>query len=150
MKGSKVKMNEAYVVESVTEYFDKQSFHIVKELPFFERHIDIISFDSRKETLIAVEAKVKNWQSAIRQAITCLLFADKVYIAMPKEFIHRVDLSELDRFGIGLMEVSDNGAVKIVSKAQDSKYSSIHHRNLVIERINWFEMVVEGKYVIIE
>src|SRR4030042_5536129 len=97
-------IRETIIVDVVQEYLDERSFHTVKELPYLQRHIDIVGFDPESDVLVAIEAKVKNWQIAIQQAITCLLFADEVYIAMPHEYVHRVDRSELARFGIGLLE----------------------------------------------
>jgi len=138
-------MKEQYIVETVSDFLDNKSFHIVTELPFLQRHVDIVGYESTIDTLIAVEAKVKNWQSAIRQAVTCLLFADEVYIAMPTEYIHRLDQSEIARFGIGLLEV--NSSVTVVSKAVSSRYVSDHHRKQVIDRLYWLEMVREkGQY----
>ncbi len=126
-------IKETTVVETVSTYLGEKSFHIVKELPFLQRHIDIVGFDPDKDILIAVEAKVKNWKSAVQQAITCLLFADQVYIAMPAEYTHRVNRSDLARFGIGLLMV--NEFVKIEANAIPSRYASKYHRNTIIERL---------------
>lgn len=130
-------IKETSIVETVSVYLDRKSFYIVKELPFLQRHVDIVGFEPTKGVLIAVEAKVKNWQSALQQAITCLLFADEVYIAMPTEYVHRVNRSELARFGIGLLEVSTS--VQIVIRAISTQYASEHHRNAIIDRLHLLE-----------
>jgi hypothetical protein len=130
-------MQESVLVESISEYLGDQSFRVVKELPFLQRHIDIVGYRPSENVLIAVEAKIKNWQVALRQALTCLLFADEVYIAMPAEYIHRVDQSELGRFGIGLLEIGP--LVKVVCKPISLNYASDHHRDQVVERFWWLE-----------
>ena len=138
-------MKELSLVVTVSNYLDSRSFHTVTELPFLQRRIDIVGYEPIKGALIAVEAKVKNWQSAFRQVVTCLLFADEVYIAMPTEYIHRVDKSELARFGIGLLEV--NSSVHVVSKAISSRYISENHRKIVIDRVQWLEVLkLKGQY----
>lgn len=130
-------MKELSIVEAVSGYLYDMSFRTVTELPFLQRRIDIVGYKSTQDTLVAVEAKVKNWQTAVRQAITCLLFADEVYIAMPAEYVHRVNILEIAKFGIGLMEV--NSVVKIISPAVSSRYTSDHHRKNVFDRIKWLE-----------
>jgi hypothetical protein len=138
-------MRELALVEKVSDYLDARLFHTVTELPFLQRHVDIVGYESSRGALIAVEAKVKNWQCALRQAVTCLLFADEVYIAMPTEYIHRVDQSEIARFGIGLLEV--NSRVIVVSKAVSSRYISDNHRKNVIDRVQWLKMLqLKGQY----
>jgi hypothetical protein len=138
-------MKEICIVEIVTNYLGDKSYQIVTELPFLQRHVDIVGYDMHTRTIVAIEAKVKNWQSALRQATTCLLFADEVYIAMPPEFIHRVDRSAIARFGIGLMEV--NETVTVISEAVSSMYNSDHHRKQVITSFHWLkEIKQKGKY----
>ncbi len=126
-------IRETNIVDVIQEYLDKRCFHTVKELPYLQRHIDIVGFDPESNILIAIEAKVKNWQIAIQQAITCLLFADEVYIAMPYKFIHRVNRSELSRYGIGLLEVDSD--VKVNTMAVASRFSSEHDRTTIIDRL---------------
>jgi len=130
-------MNELMLVEVVSDFLGGQSFHIVTELPFLQRHIDIVGYEPTKGALIAVEAKIKNWQIAVRQAATCLLFADEVYIAMPTQYIHRVSHLEIARFGIGLLGV--NGSVEVVHQAMPSRYASDHYRKKAIDQFQWLE-----------
>lgn len=138
-------MRELSLVEAVSDYLGTKSFQTVTELPFLQRRVDIVGYEPKMDALIAVEAKVKNWQTAVRQAVTCLLFADEVYIAMPTEYIHRVDQSEIARYGIGLLEV--NSSVHVVSKPVSSRYISDNYRKNVIDRFHWLEMLqLKGQY----
>ena len=138
-------MNELSLIQTVSEYLDHRSFHIVTELPFLQRHIDIVGYEPTKGALIAVEAKIKNWQIAVKQAVTCLLFADEVYIAMPTQYIHRVSHVEIARFGIGLLGV--NGSVEIVHQAILSRYASNHYREKAIDQFHRLEALqFKGRY----
>lgn len=51
----------------------------------------------------AIEAKLSDWKSGIWQAQRYLNVADVAYLAMPPEYIHRVDLQECINAGIGLI-----------------------------------------------
>lgn len=126
-------MKESSLVRAVTSYWGQQSYQVALELPFLLRHVDVVGFEPDSDTLVAVEAKVQNWQSAIKQAATCLLFADQVFVAMPVKYIHRVQRSELDRFGIGLLEVG--AKVRVVLAPVRSKYRTDRHRIAVLQRI---------------
>lgn len=130
-------MRELAIVEAVAAYFDKKTTHVVTELPFLQRHVDIVAYEPISGLLIATEAKVKNWRIAIRQAITCLLFANEVYIAMPTKFIHRVMQPTLAKFGIGLLEVNSN--VDVVVEPKKSRYVTKYHRDWVIDQVRRLE-----------
>ncbi len=51
----------------------------------------------------AIEAKLSDWKRGIWQAQRYLNAADAVYLAMPPEFIHRVDIDECKNARIGLI-----------------------------------------------
>ncbi|HRN96981.1 MAG TPA: hypothetical protein PLZ58_00820 [Candidatus Saccharibacteria bacterium] len=55
------------------------------------------------KTVTAIEAKLSDWKRGIWQANRYSNVADKVYLAMPPEYIHRVDIDECKRKGVGLI-----------------------------------------------
>ena len=79
------------------------------ELPFYEYSIDLYGFAPRKDTTIAFELKLYDWRRALQQALLYQLCSDFVYIAMPENSAHRVNLSELQAHGIGLIAVRNSG-----------------------------------------
>lgn len=69
------------------------------------------------EQSIAIEAKMKDWRTALYQATRYSQFAHKSFVALKSEFIHRA-IKHIDRFRankIGLIEVNiDIGRCKII------------------------------------
>jgi len=59
----------------------------------------------------AVEAKVKDWLAGMRQARRYQTFAERVYLAIAEEYVHRVDVSLLRSFNIGLIVVADEARI---------------------------------------
>lgn len=59
--------------------------------------------------IITVEAKVKNWKTAVEQAVRNRIFAHKSYVALPTHIAERIRTKPIfSRFGIGLLSVSDD------------------------------------------
>lgn len=61
----------------------------------------------------AVEAKVKDWLAGLRQARRYQTFAERVYLAIAEEYVHRVDVSLLRSFNIGLMVVGEQARIAL-------------------------------------
>jgi len=58
------------------------------------------------QKVIAIEAKVSDWRKGAIQAKRHRCFANRVYLALASEYVHRVDLELLQRHGIGLIAAS--------------------------------------------
>jgi hypothetical protein len=125
-------MRESSIVRTVSAYLSARRFEVAIEYPFLQRHVDIVGFDRGRNKVVAVEAKVSNWQRAISQAVSCLLFADEVYIAMPAIFAHRVDRTELRRFGIGLLEVRSEVSIDVAAVGLGHTFQ--YHRDSIIQQ----------------
>ncbi len=109
---------------------------VITELPFLQRRVDIVALQPSDSRIIAVEAKVKNWGDAVRQAVPCLLFADEVYIALPQEFSHRVRHDVIEQYGIGLIQV--NSQVEVLIPPVRSPYCTPYYRQWVMSMIMSF------------
>jgi len=69
--------------------------------------------------LIAIEAKLKNWKRGAIQANRYRAFAHRVYLAIPKETEHLVNLSFLKEHGIGLIVLdTKNEQKRIILQSQ--------------------------------
>ena len=72
---------------------------------------DIVYFEYTKKSgfnfITAIEAKVKNWQVALKQAYRNKLFADRVYVAMPKKYSQGAinNIREFKNNSVGLIIV---------------------------------------------
>ena len=117
---------------TVKSYFVTLEHPVIEEIAILQRRVDLISLDKNDGRLIAVEGKVSNWRKAFRQAVSCLLFADNVFIALPESSVHRVESFELEQYGIGLLSV--NSHVEIILKAKESVYTSKYYRDQILKR----------------
>jgi len=94
----------------VARFAKRQGFCLqTVELPFYEYRIDLYGFSRKNDATVAIELKLSNWRKALVQAMLYQLCADLVYIAMPESSARRVDTSELEFCGVGLIGVRDSG-----------------------------------------
>jgi hypothetical protein len=86
------------------------------ELRITRNRVDIVFFEETPEgnigTIIAVEAKLKNWRQAIQQAYRDRLFADRVYVALPSKYASGAidNISQFRQTSIGLIIWEDDKA----------------------------------------
>ena len=99
-------ISEADLQDKCQSYLLSHGFVVATEVPFLHKMIDILCYEPTSGACIAVELKVRDWKSGIRQALVYKLGADAAYLAMPIEHVRRVDLDELRKFNIGLLSVS--------------------------------------------
>jgi hypothetical protein len=126
-------MRESEIVSALESHLHGRGDIVLTELAVLQRRIDLVAFSPVSNTLTAVEAKVKNWRIAFKQAIPCLLFADEVYIALPQEFSHRVDPDVLQRYGIGLIRI--NSSIETIIPPVKSPYRHAYYRKLVMNSL---------------
>lgn len=63
----------------------------------------------------AIEAKLKDWRGGFYQAIRYKNFAQKTYLALSSDYIHRVDRDLFIKNNVGLLSVSRNKIKTIIS-----------------------------------
>lgn len=82
--------------------------------------------------VIAIEAKLKDWNQGVLQAIRYNSFADYIYLAIPNG--DNVDRERLKKFGVGLLVINpDNQEPTVVLKAKKQNVISNSKRNYVLE-----------------
>lgn len=61
------------------------------------------------DTAIAIEAKLSDWRRGLHQAQRYQWFAQRVYLAMDSDYVHRAaaNLDRFNRTNVGLINVSD-------------------------------------------
>lgn len=95
------------------------------EVPMLGRSIDLVLLKRNK--VISIEFKLKDWRKAMIQAKDYLLASDFVYICMPQRRVSEVFLNELKTNGIGLLfprEESSWPFIEVVkAKPSDRKWS---------------------------
>jgi len=99
---------------------------VKREYRHYEKRIDVVALCSVSGELCAIEAKREDWKRALRQAVVNLAAAEKSYIAIHSDFVHRVQIADLDNYGIGLFSVGSKwGDVEIVKEANSSQFVNL-------------------------
>lgn len=118
-----VKELELYpVIENLLE---NNGYNYFKEVKLLTRSVDIIAV--KKKKVIAIEVKVENWKRALQQALAYRLCAHEVYIAIWKDFQHRIPMKLLKKHRIGLIIVNEDKA----SFLYKPRKSQIIHKNIM-------------------
>ena len=124
------------LVDPVRRYITRRSFtQLESELQFYERSIDLYGFSRKLGLTVAIELKLFKWKRAIKQALLYQLCADLVYVAIPKESLKRVDLSQLQAAGIGLIGVSIDRCSEIISPVTSSLVRR-HYREFYLDYLD--------------
>jgi hypothetical protein len=110
---------ESQLLQPVARFAKREGFRLQgAELPFYAYRIDLYGFSRESNATVAFELKLNNWRRALEQSLLYQLCADLVYIAMPENSVNRVDMSELETNGIGLIAIRNSGACSCVLLAR--------------------------------
>lgn len=121
-KSLKTLITEKRLVDVLVSFLRNDNL-VAREVRHYEKSIDVVAMPHENYELNAVEVKTSNWGKAIQQAVVNLAVAEKSYIAMYEKNVHRVNLDELNQYGIGLISVGTSwGDVKVVHEAQRSSF----------------------------
>lgn len=99
---------ESDISQTVVEHFQSKGLCARTEVPLLSKWIDVVAYDISFDRLTLVETKISKWRSALQQASVYTLCSPDVYIAIAKEYSHRVDVDSLRGLGLGLLEVDGN------------------------------------------
>lgn len=84
--------------------------------------------------VIAIEAKLKDWKRGFIQANRYKSFADRTYLAIPKETAHLVDRKLLKKHNIGLIVLDAEKRLKTIPiRTKKRAPSNAHMKNFAIE-----------------
>ena len=74
------------------------------------KRIDMVALErlDGEGRVIAIEAKISDWKTALRQAFRNLFAVDLSYVALPDRAAARVDMPVFRDTGIGLLAVDGN------------------------------------------
>lgn len=90
---------------------------------------------------IAIEAKLFDWKSGIKQALRYRSFAQKVYLALPSERIHLVDFQMLQQFNVGLISFNYNTNEVNISYECTSEDPWDIDRNNYVSEFSWAKLI---------
>lgn len=103
---------EAELREPIAAWLVDAGYDVHLEVPVLGRRADILGV--RADHLLAVEMKLEDWATALRQAIAYQLAADAAWVAMPlasaiRAYRHRW---RFETEAVGLLAVDDAGRVR--------------------------------------
>lgn len=75
--------------------------------------------DLATKNLVAIEAKLFDWKAGIEQAIRYKEYSNKVYVAIEKEELTKVDKNVFKKKNIGLISVSKDGVKEIIKPKKE-------------------------------
>ena len=125
---------ELELVKPVSDYFKKQGYKVKHEIKIGFCRADIVAF--KKDEVVAVELKLKDWKKAVVQAKNYKLAVDYVYLAVPLFRAYNILRKAehiLKKEGIGLLIVKETNCA--VCKIIDAKQSKIKTCNITMEEI---------------
>src|SRR5262249_19615878 len=115
---------EANMLVPVMRLFPKSRYHRVQQVAFGRKKIDLLCFPRQgRGKSASVELKLRDWRRALWQALINLQMADRSYIALWHEYVHRAvaHVRLLDTYGVGLISVGPQRA-RFVRHARDHIY----------------------------
>ncbi len=110
-------MKEKEIVTRVESYLMEKGFKTFREVPALTKRIDIVGIGH--EEVWTIEAKVRDWRHALRQANQNRIFGHRPYVALCHQYLGNIDEALFDRFGIGIMGIGRD--VNIVKPAKKSE-----------------------------
>ena len=127
---------ELELIKPVSDYFKKQGYDVKHEIRIGFCRADLVAF--KKDEVIAIELKLRDWKKAIIQAKNYQLGADYVYLAVPlfKSYnILRKAEHILNKEGIGLLIIKEkNCEVRNIIDAKPSKKKTCNITKQEIKR----------------
>jgi len=117
------------------------------ELKVTHNRVDIVYFEEKEAgevgAVVAVEAKLKDWKKALRQAYRNHLFADRVYVALPSAHASSAikNISQFRQTSVGLIVWEDSRA-KVYYHPPKNRSVSRWHASSVRTSL---EALVSGK-----
>lgn len=122
-------MAEELLVRRLVWLFRNIGYVVSIEVPVGTRLADVYCVHPGTGTTIAVEAKLRDWGRALRQAQVYKLAADFSYIALPQQAISDDCVAACSAQGIGVIGIPRRGRARLVLEATPS-----HHQQPTIVR----------------
>ncbi len=113
---------ETQVTWRVRRYLIDIGYRVRSEIPFMSKRIDLVGVIPRSGTVVAIEAKVKDWRQGLQQALPYRLCSHKTYLAISTRYLHRVDRGMFGKFGVGLIAVDGSARVEISARTSPLTY----------------------------
>ncbi|MCJ7760098.1 hypothetical protein MUP59_03025 [Candidatus Bathyarchaeota archaeon] len=128
------RLHECELREPVHQFFSIRNYSVHDEVRLFQRNIDIVA--ERRNKVVAVELKTRDWKRAVQQACLNLRVSDYSYVALPESMWSRVSPQvhyQAYDHGLGLLSV--DGEAKQIMRPQQSERIQPSLRTLFLKRL---------------
>ena len=118
--------NPGITVESITETTRLprrkiiSAIHFLEDLSLVRNEKDVISplkkYVSTVKKTIAIEAKLRNWQRALKQAYRYKWFSHKSFVCLPSNRVNpaRKNIEKFKKMGVGLVGFCENKGFQVI------------------------------------
>jgi len=116
--------SEKILVSKVYNLLKRRGYAVAKEVPFVSRSIDLV-YRNRNSEIVAIEIKIKKWDTALKQARYCLLGTSKVYVYLSNATVTEEIKESFRRIGLGLavINIGTNGKISISCVLEPTNHS---------------------------
>ena len=134
-KNKKIEVKKLFKDTFLTKKQAYNLINILLENDVIESLSDEEFFIKRKysppiEKIISIEAKLFDWKGGFYQALRYKAYSHKSYLAISKEFAHRVDRNLLEEHNVGLIIVSPEKIDISIKVINEKPSNSIAHAYL--------------------
>ncbi len=107
-----MRVSEAELAEPTKQLFSRNGFVSFDELriPVGQKRVDLMMVHKNYPKMVAVELKVSDWKTAVRQALLDTHCAHFSYVALWHKAVPNVDRAWLEKSGVGLISVTNEQA----------------------------------------
>jgi len=111
---------ESDLKKPIADWLSTDGFDVHFECEILGRRADLVGH--RAGCVAAVEAKLRDWREAFRQALAYQLAADRAWVAMPLDAAARAYRQRwrFEAEAVGLLAVDDSSRIRVLVAAQRS------------------------------
>lgn len=131
------KIKEKTLENGLARYYRTVNFDVRKQVRLSQKRVDIMLVEQNTKEILAIEVKIYDWRTAIRQANLNKIACHKSYVAIWHEFSHRA-IQQRDMFedlGIGLIVIEQGYQPRIEIQPQESNFVNPLACNYILSTI---------------
>ena len=117
------KIKEISIENRLIDYYKENNYVVNNQVKFAQKRIDIITRRKNNNNICAIEVKISDWKTALRQACLNLVACNEAYVAIwhrhAKQAMNNKDLFREN--GVGLIVVDEFFKPEVMFKSRKNK-----------------------------
>lgn len=116
------KIKEKLIEKRLSHYYRSENHKVKNQFWLSQKRIDILIKTKETDEILAIEVKIYDWKTALRQANLNKIVCNKSYVALWHEFEHRAITHRVlfEELGIGLIIIDNNYVPRVEIDAMHS------------------------------